>query len=54
MKKDITNKKYLFVKRAAIMVKLYQAGYGYSDIGIIFNIDRAWVKRVVDKNLKLK
>ena len=47
MPKIETTKKYLLVKRADMIKDLVREGYGVSDIGIIFNIDKSWISRII-------
>lgn len=42
-----TTKKYLLVKRKELMTQLKKDGYSGADIGIIFNVDRSVVCRIL-------
>lgn len=54
MAKDITTKKHLLVKRARIMKFLTGEGYNNEEIGIIFNIERYQVFRILASAKKYK
>lgn len=47
MSEIIGIKKHLLVKRAKLMKFLKSEGYSGEDIGIIFNIDRSGVSRIL-------
>lgn len=54
MKQIIPIKKHLLVKRAKIMKFLKKEGYSGEDIGIIFNINRSGVSRILASEKKYK
>lgn len=54
MPQVIPIKKHLLVKRARIMKFLKKEGYSGEDIGIIFNIDRSGVSRILAMEKKYK
>lgn len=54
MSEIIGMKKHLLVKRAKIMKFLKSEGYSGEDIGIIFNIDRSGVSRILATEKKYK
>ena len=54
MKEIITTPKYLLSKRAKIIKFLKNEGYSGADIGIIFNIDRSGVSRILATEKKYK
>ena len=45
-------KKHLLDKRNEMMIELFSNGYDKADIAIIFNMERTWVTRIVNKLLK--
>ena len=47
MKEVIGTKKHLLVKRAKIIKFLKTEGYSGEDIGVIFNINRSGVSRIL-------
>jgi len=47
MKQLTGTKKHLLIKRAKIMKFLKKEGYSGEDIGVIFNIDRSGVSRIL-------
>ena len=47
MKELIPTKKHLLVKRAKIIKFLKTEGYSGEDIGVIFNLDRSQVSRIL-------
>ncbi len=47
-------KKYLLEKRAQLMRDLAQDGYNNADIGVIFNIDRSGVLRILSTKVSSK
>lgn len=54
MAKNITTKKHLLVKRAKIIKFLKSEGYNGEDIGVIFNIDKSVVSRILSAEKKYK
>lgn len=54
MKEVITTPKHLLSKRAKIIKFLKDEGYSGADIGIIFNIDRSGVSRILSAEKKYK
>ena len=54
MKKNITTKKYLLVKRAKIIKFLKTENYINSDIAIIFNIPESSITRILASESKYK
>lgn len=44
-----SEKKYLTNKRNAIIAKLFESGYSFADIGVIFRMNRSSVLRIIDK-----
>ncbi len=55
LKKEIKfTKRHLLVKRAKIIKFLYSEGYSGQDIGIILNINRSSVSRVLRSEKKYK
>ena len=54
MKNIVAEKKHLLVKRAKIIKFLKTEGYSGADIGIIFNIDRSGVNRILATEEKYK
>lgn len=54
MKKQTGTKKHLLVKRFKIIKFLQKEGYNNEEIGIIFNIERSRVLRIVQTGEKYK
>lgn len=54
MKQVITTPKYLLSKRAKIIKFLQNEGYSGADIGLIFNINRSGVSRILNAEKKYK
>ena len=54
MKKVIPVKKHLLVKRSKIMKFLISEGYSMTDIGIMFNINKSNVSRILASSEKYK
>jgi DNA-binding CsgD family transcriptional regulator len=54
MKNITPNKKHLLSKRAKIIKFLQGEGYTGEDIGVIFNIDRSGVHRILKAEAKYK
>lgn len=54
MKETIKTRTYLLSKRAKIMKFLKKEGYTLADIGIMFNIDRSGVLRILAAEKKYK
>ena len=54
MKEIIKTRTYLLSKRAKIMKFLKKEGYTLADIGVMFNIDRSGVLRILKAEKKYK
>lgn len=46
-------KKYCLEKRAELIILLKKQGYNGADIGIVFNIDRSVVNRIISTHYKI-
>lgn len=54
MSEQIKTPKFILSKRAKIMKFLKKEGYSLADIGIMFNIDRSRVLRILETEAKYK